>query len=219
MNHIILFLLFFATVYHFTGSITQVIDHQLNGPIAYYLIRNFGLAQGGIIYLEYKTSAVDDTLPLNAYTLILLINDKQHVGFYKSLENSKKKVTDPNSVSNLCMQPSLERIVLIGATSGSYNLTIDSSYGADLYSVILLQCRTFSTNDFSSVNFHISFYLMNPRPPSLHHSQHHTSSKQPSYHEYTHFPIEQVTFLSTQIGILIAVNLLTLAMLYMIITM
>jgi hypothetical protein len=173
-------------------------NYILTGTIARYYQRKFGLAQGGIINLEYKTSAVDDTLPLNAYTLILLINDKQHVGFYKSLENSKKKVTDPNSVSNLCMQPSLERIVLIGATSGSYNLTIDSSYGADLYSVILLQCRTFSSDE-TSVKVDIKLEMKNLRP------DHETG--------YSQLPIHHVTLLSFYQGEAIALMLLCLLLL------
>jgi hypothetical protein len=173
-------------------------NYILPGTIARYYQRKFGLAQGGIINLEYKTSAVDDTLPLNAYTLILLINDKQRVGFYKSLENSKKKVTDPNSVSNLCMQPSLERIVLIGATSGSYNLTIDSSYGADLYSVILLQCRTFSSDE-TSVKVDIKLEMKNLRP------DHETG--------YSQLPIHHVTLLSFYQGEAIALMLLCLLLL------
>jgi hypothetical protein len=173
-------------------------NYILTGTIARYYQRKFGLAQGGIINLEYKTSAVDDTLPLNAYTLILLINDKQRVGFYKSLENSKKRVTDPNSVSNLCMQPSLERIVLIGATSGSYNLTIDSSYGADLYSVILLQCRTFSSDE-TSVKVDIKLEMKNLRP------DHETG--------YSQLPIHHVTLLSFYQGEAIALMLLCLLLL------
>lgn len=162
-NTLLLLVTFLAATFT-TVAVIQNVHESSSSPIAKYVQTRFGLARGGTIEIDFEVAPKFSDQPNEAYVLILLVSEKERLGFYDSLVPADGDLTNGNTVANLCIQPSLVRIIAEG--SGSYNLTIGEGLGDglvdDLYSVILLQCRAgYSSNP---VDIYVRVEMKNPRP-------------------------------------------------------
>ena len=147
---------------------------RTTAPFAESILGNCGLAIGGQITLDYSLSPRNPQLPYDVYVVIAVVTQNQLEGFYN--EVGDKTVTSASTVATLCMQPSMARIV--ASNQGSFNMTISEDYDAEQYSVILMQCRSVSSDN--PVDITVEVNMKNPSP---------TGSS------FTHLSIEDVNLL------------------------
>lgn len=161
-------------------------------PFAKTILQDFGLAIGGQITVDYSLSPQNPQLPYDLYVVIAVVTQNQLEGFYNEVID--KTVTSTSTVATLCMQPSMARIV--ASNQGSFNMTISEDYDAEQYSVILMQCRSSSSENPVDVTVEVN--MKNPSP---------TGSS------FTHLSIEDVNLLRLFGGEGILYMLLILAVL------
>lgn len=165
---------------------------KTSAPFAKTILQDFGLAIGGQITVDYSLSPQNPQLPYDLYVVIAVVTQNQLEGFYNEVID--KTVTSTSTVATLCMQPSMARIV--ASNQGSFNMTISEDYDAEQYSVILMQCRSSSSENPVDVTVEVN--MKNPSP---------TGSS------FTHLSIEDVNLLRLFGGEGILYMLLILAVL------
>jgi hypothetical protein len=145
-----------------------------SSPFAKAVVKKFGMAIGGQISIEYSVYPQNPSVESDGYVLILVTTETEREGFYSDIGEST--VTNPNSVANLCMQPSMARI--FASNSGSFNMTIADNFESEQYSILLLQCRSGSATNPLQIS--VTINMKNPHP---------TDSS------FTHLAIEDVNLL------------------------
>lgn len=138
-----LFAIFISFLSCSFGIVTEF-SKTSSSAYASYVQSKFGLGLGGEISISYSFTQTDGSgVPSDAYVLLLLLTDAERVGYFQALDNAGGTTTDFNTVSSLCVQPSLQRVLITSNSTGygTFNVTIDRSYRDDFYSVVILQCR------------------------------------------------------------------------------
>ena len=187
---ILTFLIMTQTVFGVSGTLHQ----SSSTPFMKYVHHRFGMAKGGVISISYTVAPESSTAPYDGYVLILVINEDEEQGFYKSISDENGDDTDVETVAQLCMQPSVARIV-VPYGSGNATVTIDDGLVNNQYSVVLAQCR----NGYASnpINIDVTVTMQN----LVTHGG-----------TYTQLPIEMVNLLRIFPGSCILYTLLTLAL-------
>ena len=126
------------------------------GAFAKAVQEDFGMAQGGVISLTYSISPHNFTA--YAYPLVVIVTAQQKLGWYGGLGDG----TSPQSVGNLCGQPSMSRYAIAEA-SGTIFYNVPTT---DLYSVIVMQCYTSPVD----IDMSIDGSMVNLRPYSTYYS-------------------------------------------------
>lgn len=157
-----------------------------------YVQKSFGMAENGVISIDYNVYPQDPSLPYESYALILILNDAQQRNWYSLLDNSEADIVD--NIDGLCNQPSLQRIQPWGA--GRANLTITPSIGSDLFTVVVLQCRVGDSDNPVTVEVDLS--MVNARPEGS---------------GTSHLPIQFVMLTRVFQGFIIAYSLLVVGIL------
>lgn len=141
---------------------------------------SFGMSDQGQIDVSYSIGPKVNVPFPSSPLLIVIINEGQKNGYYANLS--------PNS----CNLPSLFREVVYG----SGNITYYTS-GADLYSVLIMQCR--NGNPLSPVSANVQVTMKNPKP---------TGSG------YQYLPINIVSYISILEGLIICYCILIGALMF-----
>eukprot|EP01031_Cornospumella_fuschlensis_P047275 gene47275-57905_t len=119
------------------------------------------MAIGGRINLQYSVSAQNSSLPCESYILLLVINDNQRDNYYSVLDESQSDIKA--AMSSLCNYPSVIRITAPVGQDEQFTLDITQSLGgSDLYSIVVLQCRSGLGSNPVSVS--IKADMVNIRP-------------------------------------------------------
>lgn len=129
-----------------------------SAPFAKAVVQKFGMAIGGLITIDYNVVPQSSESSYDGYTLILVVTENERSGFFNEIADSI--VSNPSVVANLCMQPSMARIVASG--SGSFNMTVTSNYESEQYSILLMQCRSGVVTN--PLNIDLEINMKNPHP-------------------------------------------------------
>ena len=131
-----------------------------------YLQQSFGMAERGLISLEYNVKASDQLIPYQSYLIVLILTEAQKLGWYGGMSNVQ------SNINTLCNQPSLFRQKIYG--QGSINFETQNT---DRYSVLVLQCfQGYSNNPISAS---VTYSMTNARPVG---------------NGYSHMAIQDVTY-------------------------
>lgn len=155
-------------------GLSQKVSEVFTGSFAKTVVKKFGMAKGGVVNIDFDVVPEYPNSEDNSYTLVVVTTEEERAGFFNEIGDSV--VTNPSVISNLCMQPSMGRLVARG--SGSFNMTISDNYQSDQYSVILMQCRPSVASNPVHVN--IKIIMQNPGPVGS---------------SFSHLPIEEVNML------------------------
>jgi hypothetical protein len=168
-----------------------------SGQFSKYVIEEFGLARGAIVNIDYAISIssdyglstdVIDNIISQAYIQLLVINQFENDNYYSSIGGT---------VSPSCDKASFFRQQL--TSSGSIAFNISTLTGQDdLYSVLIMQCRTLSGyyGDYP-IDIGVTVDMKNP---------------QPSGSSYSHSGIDEVMISRVLEGEIIVYALLMVAM-------
>lgn len=144
----------------YCSAIKQTTDHKSGGVFGKILVSRFGLAEGGLIEVDYDVSAQHEDQPYESYMLINIMTNAERNNWYYQLDDSESTIKA--NINSLCSQPAILRRVVYG--KGKLSLRVDSSIGRDRFSVALLQCRDGSNGN--PVRADITVEMRNPRPDS-----------------------------------------------------
>lgn len=123
-----------------------VAEHISSGEVwATTLVHKFGMAQGGVISVDYSVSVENNSFPYDSYVLLLVTGEHADKGWYNSMPNQGKFVDDSDTVRRCCNRPSLYRDVVSGSGTVTYKLDENTMY-SDRFSVYALQCVPSSVN-------------------------------------------------------------------------
>jgi hypothetical protein len=128
---------------------------ELSGVL---LSKDFGMATGGVIEIDFKINPSDSTLNFSSYVLINIVTNEQLTSWYSSLQLEYKELGS-STANKYCMQPANSRQLSFGMGNFSYVVP-----AVDRYSVIVLQCRQGYESNPVSIDVHAC--LTNPRPSS-----------------------------------------------------
>ncbi len=173
--------------------------------------KNFGMAEGGIITMNYHVMAKNPLVPYTSYVLILILTEDEFNGWYGGLDTDKNVYGD---MSNYCSLPSWKRLLILDADNyhGQFNMTVNSDSGSNRFSIALLQCKVGSSANPVTILF--SYEMKNRRPTT-------PLEQQNNYQvdflgDYSHLAIEDVNLERFYGGTIIMYTLLTVGMLAMI---
>jgi hypothetical protein len=184
--------LFFFTDFSVVNALITSTTITSESTFGQYVQKQFGMAVGGIITVNYNTYQKLPSLPYNSYILILIINEDQRVSYYSDLDSSDSTVT--NNINSLCTSPSMYRKVIQTLPSTSeFNYTVSNDNGgSDIYSVAVLQCRSSSATN-NNIHAYVKAETKNPAP---------TGSS------YNQLPIDAVMLVRLYLGEIIIYTLL-----------
>jgi hypothetical protein len=167
--------------------VKKTFSKSSSGQFADLVVKEFGMAVGGTVDIEYNVFAQNEAQNYRSYVILLVLTHDQNEGWYGDIGNSNPDVT------TMCQQPSTVRQRVYG--SGSITLDIDASIGENRFSVAVLQC--FEGYSDNPVTVDVTAVLKNPRPMS---------------DEYSHLAIQLVMETRILEGELIVFALLILGM-------
>ncbi|RYH32723.1 hypothetical protein EON65_00045 [archaeon] len=158
---LLLFSLIFLAHVQYSECVKETYDKTSASQYGAYVQKDFGMAIGGYIQLQYSVSAQNSSLPYDSYILLLIINGKQRDNYYSTLEQSESDIVA--AMPSLCNYPSVLRIAAPVGQQDQVTLDITQSLGgSDLYSVVILQCR--SGVESNPVTVSIKADMLNIRP-------------------------------------------------------
>jgi len=137
-------------------------------PWATTLVHMFGMAQGGIISIDYDVTSEDRSVPNESYLLLLVAGEHATRGWYNSMPDQGDFTFASSSVSQYCNTPSLYRNVVSGSGSGTitHKLGDYNTMYSDRFSVYALQCLSSNTNSslVQTLTTHLEVSMVNLLP-------------------------------------------------------
>lgn len=190
-----------------------------------YLEKSFGLAERGIIEMNYYMTVEDTSLPYDSYLMLLVLTEKEKSSWFAVLEESDSSIR--SKMSTLCTNPSWRRILVTTENTkenkGHFNLTIGTESGiglsgtsSDQFTLVALQCRdSFADN---AVTLHVHYEMKNARPSDDSTTTTSISSSTVDTSYYSHLAIEEVMLVRFYGGSIIIYTMFTIGIAAMIYT-
>jgi hypothetical protein len=188
---LICFLLLFFNLPVANGFITSATITSTS-TFGQYVQKQFGMAVGGIIIVNYDIYQKIASLSYNSYILILIISEEQRLSYYSNLDSSDSTIS--NNINSLCTAPSMYRkVIQVLPSTSEFNYTVSNDNGgSDIYSVVVLQCRSSSATN-NNIHAYVKAETKNPAP---------TGSS------YNQLPIDAVMLVRLYLGEIIIYTLL-----------
>ena len=137
--------LFIISIYAIVAiSLTSNYVSTSPNPFAKYLFESFGIAQGGLLEVEYSIHAKNESAPFTSYVVLVTFTEEAKNGWYSGPMDSPSS----SSLSTICNSPSEDRAVIYGDGVYAYNVR-----STNRYSVILTQCL--QGNQANSINYNV----------------------------------------------------------------
>jgi hypothetical protein len=173
--------------------------------------KSFGMAEGGIITMNYHITAKDSSRSYTSYVLLLILTEDEFNGWFGGLDIQANLYGD---MSKYCSLPSWKRILVTNANaySGTFNMTINQDSGSDRFSIAMLQCRDGS--DSNPITISLNYEMKNLRPTTP--VQQQNNFDVDYLGDYSHLAMEDVNLERFYGGTIIMYTLLTIGMLGMI---
>lgn len=151
------------------GEISTMRHSNQKEAVGIVLNRDFGMATGGSIKIDYKITASDSAEPYSSYALISIVDVKERTSWFPNLTPDLKSLSS-DTAGTYCTQPSRYRQVVFG--EGTIEYTVPS---VDEYSILVMQCKTNTTAN--PINMYVQSDMRNIRPTG---------------DGYSHLPIDEV---------------------------
>ena len=167
-----LFVIIFSLLSAFQCSVSMIEEFSTvsTNIFTQIITESFGMSDQGQIDITYSIGPESGISYPASPLLIAIINEGQKYGYYSNL------------AQNTCNLPTLFREVIYG----NGNITYYTSEGADLYTVLIMQCR--NGNPLSPVSANVQVTMKNPKPNGS---------------GYQYLPINQVSYISILEGLII----------------
>jgi hypothetical protein len=161
----------------------NVVTITSSGTFGQYVQKQFGLANGGMFEIYYDVSQKQVDNPYNSYVLILVVSEQQRADYYDNLNSNDDSVSE--NINTLCTLPSMSRkVIQTLPETGTYVYTVSNNNGgSDLYTVLILQCR--SSGNSNDIRAYVKVTSKNPDP---------------SGNGYNQLPVEDVMLVRLYLG-------------------
>lgn len=160
---------------------------------AHFLVQDFGIADNGILKINYSSKQVNTTTnfsPNSSILKLVILDSTQRGSWYKSLVYAH--TTDASDVRLSCQQPSLfSRNIKINSEE-EISFVVGRNFStANQFSVLLMQCKYLSEDNQVEITVDVETKNIKPdsfiAPPS--------TSSISTDENYTYLSIEETPFL------------------------